>query len=59
MLTAPSQVDEAGKIQQIIQRHILAQYRHSLSWESVRDHLASGTPLFAALVAPVSTVNTD
>lgn len=51
-----SQADEAVRIQQVIQKHILSEYRHSLSWSSLRDKLATGTPLFAALVAPVSSV---
>ncbi|KAK9897619.1 voltage-gated potassium channel [Cystobasidium minutum MCA 4210] len=53
---AVDKVDEAGRIQRVIQKHILAQYRHSLSWSSIREHLIAGTPLFAALVAPVSTL---
>lgn len=54
-----AQVEEASRIHQIIQKHVLAQYRHSLSWASIRENLAKGTPLFAALVAPVSTVKTS
>lgn len=54
--TLSLQVDEAGRIQRVIQKHIFAQYRHLLTWESIREHLITGTPLFAALVAPVSTV---
>ena len=53
------QVEEASRINQIIQKHVLDQYRHSLSWASIRENLAKGTPLFAALVAPVSTVRTS
>lgn len=52
----PYQIQDVKSIQQTIRKHIIHQYKAEFTLHNLRGKLTRATPLFAALVAPVSTV---